>query len=158
MRLPDERSGAARTVRWGQLYGSAQSLAASQVLDQHQGSICFVTESASAADTVEQEFGFFSPEVRLRRFCDYETLPYDAFSPPPELLAERLSVLYHLVAGGREAFVVNAQALLNRLPPPDFITSRSLMLKAGDRLDARALRERFVSQGYLRVEPGLDPG
>ena len=158
LRLPDERPGAARAVRWGQLYGSAQSLAASQVLDQHQGSICIVTESASAADTVEHELGFFAPEVRLRRFCDYETLPYDAFSPPPELLAERLSVLYHLVTGGREAFVVNAQALLNRLPPPDFITSRSLMLKAGDRLDAGALRERFVSQGYLRVEQVLDPG
>ena len=158
LRLPDERAGAARTVRWGQLYGSAQSLAASQVLRQHRGSVCVVTGSASAADAAENELAFFAPEARLRRFPDYETLPYDAFSPPPELLAERLSALYHLVAGGREALVVNAQALLNRLPPPEFIASRSLLLKTGDRLDARALRERFIDQGYLRVEQVLDPG
>ena len=158
LKLPDETSRAARTVRWGQLYGSAGSLAASQVLGRHRGSVCIVTGSASAADSAEHELKFFAPEVRLRRFSDYETLPYDAFSPPSELLAERLSVLYRLVAGGPEAVVVNAQALLNRLPPPDFITSRSLMLKAGDRLDVQALRERFVSQGYLHVEQVLDPG
>ena len=158
LKLPDETSRASRTVRWGQLYGSAQGLAASQILRQHRGSVCIVTSSASAADEAESELAFFAPEVRLRRFPDYETLPYDAFSPPPELLAERLSALYHLVAGGREALVVNAQALLNRLPPPDFIASRSLLLKAGDRLDARALRERFIDQGYLRVEQVLDPG
>ena len=158
LKLPDNRQGAARTVRWGQLYGSAGSLAATQAIEQHRGSVCIVTGSASAADSAEHELKFFAPDVRLRRFCDYETLPYDAFSPPQELLAERLSALYHLVTGDREVIVVNAQALLNRLPPPDFITSRSLMLKAGDRLDVRALRERFVSQGYLHVEQVLDPG
>ena len=158
LKLPDKWPGSARTVRWGQLYGSAGSLAASQAIEQHPGTVCIVTGSASAADSAEHELKFFAPDVRLRRFCDYETLPYDAFSPPQELLAERLSALYHLVTGDREVIVVNAQALLNRLPPPDFITSRSLMLKAGDRLDVRALRERFVSQGYLHVEQVLDPG
>ena len=127
-------------------------------MEQHPGTVCIVTGSASAADSAEHELKFFAPDVRLRRFCDYETLPYDAFSPPQELLAERLSALYHLVTGDREIIVVNAQALLNRLPPPDFITGRSLILKAGDRLDERGLRERFVSQGYLHVEQVLDPG
>ena len=158
LRLPNDRSQPVKAVRWGQLYGSAHGLAVSQALQLHRGSVCIITASASAADTAEHELGFFAPEVRLRRFCDYETLPYDAFSPPPELLAERLSALYHLLAGGREVLIVNAQALLNRLPPLDFITSRSMVLEVGEQLDAQALRERFVSQGYLRVEQVLDPG
>ena len=158
LRLPGDRSRTKKAVRWGQLYGAAHSLAVSQALRLHRGSVCIVTGSASAADTAERELGFFAPEVGLRRFCDYETLPYDAFSPPPELLAERLSALYQLLAGGREVLIVNAQALLNRLPPLDFIASRALVLQVGEQLDARALRKRFISQGYLRVEQVLDPG
>ena len=84
--------------------------------------------------------------------------PTTRFPPPQELLAERLSTLYHLVHGDREVLVVNAQALLNRLPPIDFITSRAMLLEVGDRLDAQSLRERLTSQGYLRVEQVRDPG
>ena len=158
LKLPGSPPGTAGSVRWGQLYGSARSLAVGQALRQHAGSVCVVTGSASAADLLERELKFFAPEQRPRRFCDYETLPYDAFSPPQELLAERLSALYHLTAGGREVLIVNAQALLTRLPPLDFVSSRSLLLKVGGRLDSGALRERFLSQGYLRVEQVLDPG
>ena len=158
LKLPDKRPGTVAGARWGQLYGSAGSLAVSQALDLYPGPVCIVAGSASAADTLERELGFFAPEQRLRRFCDYETLPYDAFSPPQELLAERLSTLYHLVHGDREVLIVNAQALLNRLPPIDFITSRAMLLEVGDRLDAQSLRERLTSQGYLRVEQVRDPG
>ena len=158
LRLPVCSPGTAESVRWGQLYGSARSLAVSQAIRQHPGSVCVVTGSALAADTLERELGFFAPEQRPRRFCDYETLPYDAYSPPQELLAERLSALYRLTTGSREILIVNAQALLTRLPPSDFVTSRSVILKVGDRLDAQALRERLVNQGYLRVEQVLDPG
>ena len=156
--LPGSSPGRAGLVRWGQLYGAARSLAVSQALRQHPGSACIVTGSALTADTLERELAFFAPEQRPRRFCDYETLPYDAYSPPQELLAERLSSLYHLTAGSREVLIVNAQALLTRLPPADFVTSRSIILNVGDRLDAGALRERLVTQGYLRVEQVLDPG
>ena len=158
LKLPDKRPGTAAAVRWGQLYGSAGSLAVSHALDLYPGSVCVVTGFASAADTLERELGFFAPEQRVRRFCDYETLPYDAFSPPQELLAERLSTLYHLVHGEREVLIVNAQALLNRLPPIDFITDRAMLLEVGDRLDAASLRERLTGQGYLRVEQVRDPG
>ena len=156
--LPGPEQGSAGSARWGQLYGSARSLAVSQALRQHSGSACVVTGSAHAADTLERELAFFAPDQQPRRFCDYETLPYDAYSPPQELLAERLSALYHLTTGSREVLIVNAQALLTRLPPADFVTSRAMILGVGDCLDARALRERLLNQGYLRVEQVLDPG
>ena len=149
---------AAGPTRWGQLYGSAQGLAASQALEAHPGCVCLISESASAADRLERELKFFAPDSAVRRFSDYETLPYDAFSPPQDLLAERLATLYQLTIGAREVLIVNAQALLNRLPPPAFVCARSLMLRVGERLDTQALRGRLVSHGYLHVEQVLDPG
>jgi len=147
-----------KSVRWGQLYGSAHGLAVSHALEAHSGSACIITDSASAADRLERELEFFAPQQGARRFSDYETLPYDAFSPPQDLLAERLSALYQLAVGGREVLIVNAQALLTRLPPADFVGARSMMLQVGEHLDGKALRDRLVSHGYLHVEQVLDPG
>lgn len=146
------------SIHWGQLYGSAQGLAVSDVLAKHHGSVCVITASATAADRLERELNFFSPENGARRFSDYETLPYDAFSPPQDLLAERLSSLYHLAIGARGILIVNAQALLTRLPPAEFVSSRSMVLQVGERLDGQALRVRLVNHGYLHVEQVLDPG
>ena len=96
------------SIHWGQLYGSAQGLAVSDVLAKHHGSVCVITASAAAADRLERELNFFAPENGARRFSDYETLPYDAFSPPQDLLAERLSSLYHLTIGAQGILIVNA--------------------------------------------------
>ena len=156
--LPLPTAAEAGPVRWGQLYGSAQGLAASQALEAHPGCVCLISESASAADRLERELKFFAPDSAARRFSDYETLPYDAFSPPQDLLAERLATLYQLTIGAREVLIVNAQALLNRLPPPAFVGARSIVLRVGERLDTQALRGRLVSHGYLHVEQVLDPG
>ncbi len=158
LELPLPEPGTASAVRWGQLYGSAQSLAVGHAVESHAGSVCIITDSAASADRLQRELGFFAPRQCWRRFCDYETLPYDAFSPPQDLLAERLAALYQLTIGSRETLIVNAQALLTRLPPTGFVAARSMMLEVGEQLDGRALRDRLVSHGYLHVEQVLDPG
>ena len=86
-------------VRWGQLYGAAQSLAVAQAATRYPGLVCIVTNSAAAADRLERELRFFMGDVTVGRFSDYETLPYDAFSPPQELIAERLATLSSLSHG-----------------------------------------------------------
>ena len=145
-------------VQWGQLYGAAQSLAVAQATKNYPGLICVVTASAIAADRLQRELHFFSPKLNLRRFGDYETLPYDAFSPPQELIAERLTTLAALTHGRVSTLVVNAQALLTRLPPRGFIEARSMSLRVGELLDRQLFIEQLVSHGYLHVEKVVDPG
>ena len=58
------------SIHWGQLYGSAQGLAVSDVLAKHHGSVCLITDSAAAADRLERELNFFAPENGARRFSD----------------------------------------------------------------------------------------
>ena len=153
--LPD---GARPRVAWAQLYGSALSLAATEAARRHTGPICIVAPNVAAADRVEQEMAFFAGEKRARRFPDYETLPYESISPPQDLLADRLLTLYELARGTAQLLIVDAGALLNRLPPPEFVIGRSLVLNVGDRLDRAVLTRRLTDHGYLRVEQVAEPG
>ncbi len=145
-------------VRWGQLYGSAQSLAVAQAASEYSGLLCVVTNSAAAADRLERELRFFMSDPTVGRFSDYETLPYDVFSPPQELVAERLATLSKLAHGHSGVLVVNSQALLTRLPPPGYIAAHSISIQVGEHLNRQSMREQLVSHGYLHVENVIAPG
>jgi transcription-repair coupling factor (superfamily II helicase) len=147
-----------RHVRWGHLPGAALSLAAAEAAARHPGPVFIVTPSAAAADRLERELEFFAGAASTHRFPDYETLPYEPISPPQDLLAERLAALHELAQHERRVFIVDAEALLNRLPPPEFIVSRSLDLKKGERLDRDTLTRRLADHGYMRVEQVAEAG
>jgi transcription-repair coupling factor (superfamily II helicase) len=145
-------------VQWGQLYGAAQSLAVAHAANSTEELVCVVTSSAAGADRLERELEFFMRDKNISRFSDYETLPYDAFSPPPELIAERLATLSALASGRVETLIVNSQALLTRLPPPEFIAARSITVAVGEQFDRESMCAQLVSHGYLNVEKVVDPG
>ncbi len=154
--LPDSSQP---TIVWGQVYGAAQSLAIAEAARRHTGSPVFVlADTANRADQIVRELRFFAPDTPAQRFCDYETLPYDAFSAPQDLLADRLATLHALAREDAGIVVVNSQALLNRLPPLGFVESRSLLLKVGQQLDTQRLRDALVTHGYLHVEQVIEPG
>jgi transcription-repair coupling factor (superfamily II helicase) len=142
---------------WAELHGSALSLAAAEAAARHAGPVCVIAASAAEADKLEREMAFFGRRS-LRRFPDYETLPYEPISPPLDLLADRLLGLYRLARGEAETVIVEASALQSRLPPPDFIVSRSLYLAKGDRFDPTEMTKRLSAHGYLRVEQVAEPG
>jgi transcription-repair coupling factor (superfamily II helicase) len=144
-------------VAWAQLHGAGISLAIAEAVARHKGTVCVIAPNAAAADRIEREIEFFGGRP-ARRFPDYETLPYEPISPPQDLLADRLLRLYQLGRGEAQTLVVEAGALLSRLPPPEFIVSRSLSLAVGDRLEHAATIKRLTEHGYLRVEQVSEPG
>jgi transcription-repair coupling factor (superfamily II helicase) len=152
--LPDS---ARPHVVWAQLHGCGLSLAAAEAAARHGRTLCVIAPSAVAADRIERELEFFGGGP-VRRFPDYETLPYEPISAPQDLLADRLSCLYQLARGERLTLVVEAGALLARLPPQDFVVSRSLELKRGNRLEHAAMIKNLTEHGYLRVEQVAEPG
>src|SRR5262245_51502592 len=112
---------------WAELHGGALSLAAAEAAARHTGPVCVVAASAADADRLEREMAFFGHRA-LRRFPDYETLPYEPISPPQDLLADRLLALHRLARGEPDTLIFEAGALLERLAPPEFVVSRSLYL------------------------------
>jgi transcription-repair coupling factor (superfamily II helicase) len=87
----------------------------------YNGPICVIAKSAAAVEQLQRELNFFCASVDsdsshvLRRFPDYETLPYEPLSPPKDLLADRLATLSELAQRQRFTLLVNAEVLLNRL-------------------------------------------
>jgi transcription-repair coupling factor (superfamily II helicase) len=153
-----ELPGAAAPRRtWAELHGGALRLAAAEAAARHSGPVCVIAVSAAEADKLEREMAFFGPRP-TRRFPDYETLPYEPISPPQDLLADRLLALNRLARGEPETLVLEAGALLERLPQPEFIVSRSLHLATGDRFDPVQMTKRLSEHGYLRVEQVAEPG
>ncbi len=145
-------------VRWGELYGSAP---AHFLVEAAGGSapLVLVTGSGREADQQLAALRFYAAgRGEVWSFPDRETLPYDPFSPHPDIVSERLRTLAALPGLARGLVVTTVAALLDRLPPRRFIESHAFSLAAGERIDLARVRKRLVDAGYAQVTQVLSPG
>ena len=155
-RLP---SAPGERIQWGNADGAIAALAIAGAARRHRGLILVVTADAQGAALMESEIRFFAGgDLELLTFPDWETLPYDVFSPLPELVSRRLSTLHALrdLRGG--ILVVPVTTLLQRLCPPSFLDAHSLVLRVGDRFDLPATRRRLEQAGYQCVSQVVGHG
>ena len=91
-------------------------------------------------------------------FPDWETLPYDHFSPHQDLVSERLATLYRVSRGECDVIVVAATTALYRLAPPSYLAAFTFFLQQGERLDVERLRAQLALAGYANVTQVVSPG
>jgi transcription-repair coupling factor (superfamily II helicase) len=127
-------------------------------LARHARPLVVVTAVAADAQRLVEEVGFFDPALAVSHFPDWETLPYDQFSPHQDLVSERLATLYRLVQGDIDCVLVSAPTALARLVPRDFLAGRTFFLRRSEKLDADRLRDQLVLAGYHHVTQVLAPG
>jgi len=114
--------------------------------------------SAQDAERLREEIAWFDPRLRVHRLPDWEILPYDQFSPHPDLVSERLSTLWQFANGTFDVGIVPVTTALQRLPPRAYLAGRTFQLKAKTRLDLEALRAQMVLGGYAHVQQVMSPG
>jgi transcription-repair coupling factor (superfamily II helicase) len=153
-------SPAQPAVRWGQLYGSAPALALAAAVARASGPLLIVTADVRRAEQLHADLDWLlaGQDLPVLAFPDWETLPYDAFSPHQDIVSERLATLERLPRLSRGAVVVAAQTLLNRLPPRSHLEAHSFQLSVGERLDLAALRARLERSGYRAVAQVMEHG
>jgi len=120
--------------------------------------LLILTASAQDAERLREEMAWFDPKLAVHRLPDWEILPYDQFSPHPDLVSERLSTLWQFAGGDFDAGIVPITTALQRLPPRSYLAGRTFQLKARDRLDLEALRAQLVLAGYSHVQQVMGPG
>ncbi len=117
-----------------------------------------VCASAWDAQRMAEEARWFNPGLRVCTFPDWETLPYDNFSPHPDLISERLATLYRISRRDFDIALVSLSTALYRLAPPAFLAAHTFFLKQKDTLDEAAFRAQMMLGGYHHVSQVFAPG
>lgn len=147
---------------WGQLYGSAATLAIVQSALAYEGLSLVVAADTSAAHTLEAELRFFAKnqqvELPILLLADWETLPYDTMSPHQDIISERLSTLYKLPHVKRGILVVPITTLLQRLMPLDYLVGNSLIVSVGETINIDQMRINLERAGYHAVDTVYEHG
>ena len=135
-------------AHWSRLYGGARTLAIATNAAAWQGPVIVITADAAAAARFEHEIGFFAPDLPRLNLPDWETLPYDRFSPYQDITSERIATLSALPTLARGVVILAVQTALHRLPPRSWLEGRAFHLKRGEKLDRDAFRRRLDAAGY----------
>jgi len=116
--------------------------------------------TADPADTTRlaEELKFFEPGLRVAVFPDWETLPYDTFSPHQDLISERLATLWRVQQGEVDVVLMPATTALVRLAPPSFMAGYTFHFKQKARLDEAKLKSQLTLAGYQHVSQVVSPG
>ncbi len=145
--------------------GSADAvlLAALAVREKKAGKLtAIVTSDAADAQRLMEELVFFAPELRCVMFPDWETLPYDTFSPHQDLISERLATLWRIKqrhhAESADVVLLPATTALYRLAPPSFLAGYTFEFKVKQKLDEAQLKAQLTLAGYSHVSQVVSPG
>ena len=145
--------------------GSADALLLAQLAEREKAAgriTAIVTSDATDAQRLLEEISFFAPDLRCALFPDWETLPYDSFSPHQDLISERLATLWRISqrdkAQGADVVLVPATTALYRLAPPRFLAAYTFEFKAKQKLDEAKLKAQLTLAGYSHVTQVVSPG
>ncbi len=151
--------------QWGQAIGSSAACAITDIARRHQGLSLVVTADTEQAEQLQRELRFFlasehSSEANLEilHFPDWETLPYDTFSPHRDIVSRRLRTLYRLPSVRQGVLIVPVTTLLHRITPRHWLQGNSLMIRKGDTLDRDRYRQNLEAAGYSCVDTVLGHG
>ncbi|SHF45276.1 transcription-repair coupling factor [Modicisalibacter ilicicola DSM 19980] len=152
---PPAPQGTRETLYWQAPQGAAGALALARLADS--APLLVVTPDTAAAQRLEGALRFFA-SVPVLPFPDWETLPYDSFSPHQDIVSERLRTLRRLQEAREGIVLVPINTLMQRLPPSDYIAGRVVTLSVGMTIDREGFRERLSRAGYRAVETVYEPG
>jgi len=146
---------------WLNLQGSSASIALYQGAISSDAPILLVTHDTPSALRLEQELLSLSQkehELSICLFPDWETLPYDTFSPHQDIISQRLATLYQLSRMKKGIVIVPVTTLVQRLAPKKYLEANSLIINKGDKKDLHQLRQELEASGYRCVDQVMEHG
>jgi transcription-repair coupling factor (superfamily II helicase) len=148
---PGERS------RAGPFHGSSDALAIAELAGSVRP-LLTITADASSAQRLQSELAFFAPALKTCVFPDWETLPYDQFSPHNDLVSERLATLYEMMRATFDVAIVPVTTALTRLMPVEYLAANTFFFTQGGKLAPGELRRQCTIAGYTHVTQVVAPG
>jgi transcription-repair coupling factor (superfamily II helicase) len=141
--------------------GSADALLLARLAEREKAGrklTAIITADATDAQRLIDELAFFAPDLRCVLFPDWETLPYDTFSPHQDLISERLATLWRISQGDADVIVVPATTALYRVAPPSFLAGYTFHFAVKQKLEEARLKAQLTLAGYSHVTQVVSPG
>ena len=157
LRLPSLPATAGKQ-HWGNLPGAALSLSIAEAASHAKRFTLLLTADSQSAERLQEELSFFAPDLPVLHFPDWETLPYDLFSPHQDIISQRIAALYRLPELKHGVLVVPITTALHRLAPKRFLLGSSLVLQVGQQLDVNQMRGNLEAAGYRCVDTVYEHG
>ncbi|MEM7078104.1 MAG: transcription-repair coupling factor [Pseudomonadota bacterium] len=150
---------AGQALIWTGLPGSARLLALAELAGQLDHPIIAVTANSAQAQRWLSALRFYSRgHVPVHLFPDWETLPYDGFSPHQDITSERLATLRALPELTRGILIVPVATLMQRIAPRSYIAGSAFDFQTGGRIDIVARRETLDAAGYQHTDTVTERG
>ena len=149
------------SLYWTGAQGSAHSLAVCNAARKADGPLLLLCVDNETVERSIRELKYFcgsDKELQIFGLPDWETLPYDNFSPHQDIVSERLSTLYRLPRLSKGVLVLSVTSLMHRLPPHRYIAANSLVLGVGQALDLKQMRSQLTAAGYQSVDSVYEHG
>mgnify|MGYP006142023837 FL=1 len=144
----------------GQLTGAALPLYISELVQQHPAVYLLIVQDTPAALRLEQELAVFldPSQCPLLTLPDWETLPYDVFSPHQDIISQRLETLYRLPRLKHALVIVPVSTLLLRIAGREHLEQHSFLIREQQQTDLTALKQQLTAVGYRHVEQVMEHG
>lgn len=148
-----------KPIAWVDLHGASTGLAITNAIQGSKGPLLIIApNSLSAAHLTEQIVFYLGKNDSILTFPDWETLPYDHFSPHQDIISDRLAALYRIPELKSGVILTTVSTLLHQLAPRQFLDGHHFLLKKGDQLNIDILRTRLTNAGYHTVSQVREHG
>ncbi|WP_283149651.1 transcription-repair coupling factor [Silvimonas soli] len=137
--------------------GSADSLLLARYASAARP-LVILTDAAHEATRLKDELAFLLPEKSVVMLPDWETLPYDHFSPHQDLISERLATLWQIRESQADVVIVPVQTAMGRLAPVEYLAGYTFFIKKGQKFDPEKMRADLAFAGYSHVTQVYSPG
>ena len=141
----------------GELTGAACATEVAEMAERHAGPVVLIAPDMQNALRLHDEIRQFTDSM-VMNLADWETLPYDSFSPHQDIISSRLSTLYQLPAMQRGVLILPVNTLMQRVCPHSFLHGHALVMKKGQPLSRDALRSQLEQAGYRHVDQVMEHG
>ncbi len=141
----------------GELTGAACAVECAEILARHDGPVILIAPDMQNALRLQDEIKQFTQQPVIS-LADWETLPFDSFSPHQEIISSRLSTLYSLPTFEKGVLILPVNTLMQRVCPHSFLHGHALVMNKGQRLSRDTLRAQLEQAGYRHVDQVMEHG
>lgn len=124
----------------------------SHIISQQTSKMLIITEKIDSAKRLLEECSFYQPSWRIRLLPDWETLPYEFFSPHQELISERLKTLWEMQQDNFDLIIAPVTTAIQRLPPVSYVSAQTFFFEQGKKTSYEKVKQQLISAGYTAVK------